>query len=343
MKKAALISLLFLYVALPIFCKQLATLPGLLNPTMMETNKKEIFILDGAVVYVYSLDNYKLLRSFGKRGEGPGEILTSPENPLNMKLSGDNVLLHTFFKVIFFSAEGCKIEEFNIPVRATQVLPFGKYFAVAKYLRNSGGESKIKVCLYDMGFNEVKTLYENTLSYNIRKGRLPMPLYNIHIYKAGDRLLVCDQQEDHSFKVFDIIGNPLPPLKIDIPKIKINDEFKSKILAWLETQPVFKGLAPAYKKKVTFNDYLPRIRRCTVADNKLFVQTYRTRDHLSEFLVFDFQGKLLNKLYLPGADKEQMRPNPAATFAFLGNNYFYLVEDEEKEEWQLHMETIGKD
>ena len=87
-------------------------------------------------------------------------------------------------------------------------------------------------------------------------------------------------------------------------------------------------------------DVLPVFRECRVIGERLYIQTYRQKGDLSEFLFIDFSGKLIKKLFLPGTDRLQLRLNPASTYDFQNGRYYYLVEDLDEEQWELHVMNV---
>lgn len=331
------ISLIF---TLPGFSKRLVVLPELADPTMVEISGDEIYILDDVIVHVYSLKDHRHLRKFGKKGEGPGEIFTTPDMPITMQLFDEYIILNSFNKMIYFSKSGRMIKEKRIPFIAFQVIPFGENYAVTKFNRSSDGTSKASVLLFDSELKEIKRLYENDLLNDLRKGKIAVPLVNIFIRCSDERVFVFDQQKEFVIEVFDLGGNNLSTIKMDYRKIKISEAYKKKTLDWLKVQPAFKTVPENVKDMIYFTEYLPVVRNSLVKDQKIFVQTYKTRDRLSEFFILDFIGKVNKQLFLPGADRDQIRPSPAATYAFQGNKYYYLVEDMDEEQWELHVENI---
>jgi hypothetical protein len=44
----------------------------------VQVDKNQLYITDGASVFIYSLKDYQLQKKFGKRGEAPGEFLVDP-------------------------------------------------------------------------------------------------------------------------------------------------------------------------------------------------------------------------------------------------------------------------
>lgn len=94
------------------------------------------------------------------------------------------------------------------------------------------------------------------------------------------------------------------------------------------------------KQVVEFPTYLPAIRNIAGGKNRLYVQTYRKKQDLSEFLVFGEKGKMLKQVYLPDKWRYKIKINPDVTFTIKNGCYYYLVEDLENEQWELHRMAI---
>jgi len=321
------------------FPGKLSVLDELTNPAMIEINGNELYVLDDVEVYVYSLQDYGFLRKFGKKGEGPGELLPQPDLPITMQVHKKYVLLNSLNKMIYFSKTGEMIKEKKIPFLTFQIIPFGKNYAASKFTRNSQGGSQVSVLLFNDEFKEIKKLYETELLNDFRKRKVVFPLFDTFIQCSSDQLFVVDQQSDFEIQRFDLEGNRLTPIKHSYQKIKVTETFKKKSWEWLQLQPVFKTLPDAFKQMLYFPDYLPDIRNFLVKDKKIYAQTYKIKEKLSQFFIMDLNGSMPKTAFLPGADKERLRPNPAVTYAFKDNKYYYLVENFDEEEWELHMVT----
>lgn len=340
MRKIMFIILLVLLIFSSfVFSEKLSVLAELTNPAMIEINGDELYVLDGAEVYVYSLHDYGFLRKFGKKGEGPGELLPQPDLPIVMQIYSEYVLLNSFNKMIYFSKTGEMIKEKRIPFLTFQIMPLGKNYAASKFTRNSRGGSQVSVLLFDDEFKELKKLYETELLNDFGKGKVAFPLLDTFIQCSSDQLFVADQQSDFEIQRFDLEGNRLTPIKRSYQKIKITETFKKKSWEWLQLQPVFRTFPDVFKQMIYFPDYLPDIRNFLVKDKKIYVQTYKTKETLSQFFIIDLNGSMLKTAFLPGADKERLRPNPAVTYSFKDNKYYYLEENLDTEEWELHMVT----
>ncbi|UCH98522.1 MAG: 6-bladed beta-propeller [Candidatus Aminicenantes bacterium] len=337
MKKIVFLVLLVLVIfASHGFPGKLSVLAELSNPGVIEIDGDELFVLDDVQVYVYSLQDYRFLRKFGKKGEGPGELLPAPDLPITMQVGKEYVLLNSFNKMIYFTKTGKMIKEKRIPFIVFQVIPFGKNYAVTKFIRTNEGGSQVSLLIFSAEFKELKNLYETTLLNDQGKGRIAFPLTSVYIQCLDNQLFLVDQQKEFEIQRFDLEGNRLTPIKKSYQKIKVTEAYKKESWEWIKLQPAYKNAPDIVKKMLYFLEYLPVTKNFLAKNNKIYLQTYKTKDSLYEFFILDINGNVLKTVFLPGAKKESIRPNPAVTYAFQDNKYYYLEENLDEEEWELH-------
>ena len=317
-------------------------LPELVAPSFLDSDGDSLFVLDQYTVYVYSLENFSLVKSFGKQGEGPGELMTQPDLPITMMVHGDQVILNSFNKMVRFSNTGEFVDEKKIPFILSQMIPFGDHYAVTKFSRLPDGSSKVGVLLLDESLDTVKTIFEASLLNDQGRGRIAYPLLTVFIRVAGGRLYVHNQQEGLRIRVFNRDGNQVGEIEHAYEKIITDAEYKKTKMAWLLRQPaVRRAPEEIIKKWIYFLDELPALVHFTVKEGRIYAQTSRTRagGSESEFFILDLTGKILDKRFLPNAKPETIRINPAANYTFTGDGYYYLRETED-EEWELCVEKL---
>jgi len=78
-----LVILSLLLLAAFVWAENPGTLEGVLVPEMIQVSGDELYVLEGATIYVYSLKDLKLLCKFGQKGEGPGELKIMEAFPNN--------------------------------------------------------------------------------------------------------------------------------------------------------------------------------------------------------------------------------------------------------------------
>ena len=319
--------------------EMLAVLPEVNNANMMDISGSELYIMDNEQIKVYSLKDYRFLRKFGQKGEGPGELLSFPEAPFTMIVHEEKVILNSVYKAIIYDKSGKMIKEVKFaPFWLVEANPIGKNYAATK-IKWIARTLNAWTWILDPGMKEIKKIYETDLPSSYKTMKFPIPLLCTFARCAKDRIFIFDQQKD-KIKVFDPQGNPLPDIKFPYEPIITTDAFREKVNYAIKTHPVYKHLPPELMKRFYTPDVLPVFRECRVIGDRLYIQTYRQKGDLSEFLFIDFSGKLIKKLFLPGTDRLQLRLNPGSTFAFQNGKYYYLVEDLDEEQWELHVMNV---
>jgi len=300
--------------------------------------------VDGVEVYVYSLGDYRLLRKFGKKGEGPGEFLPGGEIPIQLQFFKDFLVLNSTRKIAYFTRQGKLVKEKNIPFTFTQILPFGSNYGVVKFTATQNHSQMYSVILYDANFREIKKLYSSTRPRPSRAERgIKIPKL-IYIDSTGNELFVVDQKDDSYIRVFDLSGKPLKPIKTNLPRLKVDESIKNEFLEWFQTSKFYKvyGVRGEELKRVLhFPEFLPAIRIFRLKGGIFYIQTYKTKDNnQSEFIFLNINGNQLNRIYLPSGEMRKVQIGPHMLYSFVRGRYYYLVENVDREEWELHMEEV---
>ena len=93
-----------------------------------------------------------------------------------------------------------------------------------------------------------------------------------------------------------------------------------------------KGMGPAWefvKTKLEFPEYFPAMQNFQIFDNNIVIKTH-DRDfdrHVVKFILMDVHGNKQRSVFLPYVD---------SLYTIQNNTYFYLLENEENEIWELH-------
>ena len=74
MKKTGLF-LLILFITTFAFTGVVKTFPDLMRPGRIMVDKDKLYILEFPHIYIYSLDDFRLIKKFGRQGEGPQEFM----------------------------------------------------------------------------------------------------------------------------------------------------------------------------------------------------------------------------------------------------------------------------
>jgi hypothetical protein len=96
--------------------------------------------------------------------------------------------------------------------------------------------------------------------------------------------------------------------------------------------------------KITHSDYFPPIRDLTVTDDRIYVKTYQKQGDKDEFIIMDLKGETLKKAYFPAVKEpglfNELMGRLAKFYKIYKNKFYYLHENEEEEEWEVHVTPI---
>jgi hypothetical protein len=347
-KTTIFLTLVLLLIVSPGFAVKLTVLPELNRPSYIEIRAKEVYVLDDTVVKVYSLKDCRLLRQFGKKGNGPGELMPNDEIPLQMQLVNGQVLLNSQTKFIHYSVSGEVLKEKATHFMCMQIIPLGKNYCISRTDFTKKIEIFFHIMLYDRDLNLLKTIYTSKPTSTIRsrgKAIIPSNFTYMKLSPSGKRLYVFSgRQENFQVLVFDLEGKPLKPIKMDYQRPKWTDSFKQEFIDWFKTFPRFRAMGgneDLIKQYIEFPVYLPAIRNILAEENRLYVQTYKKKANEAEFFVFDENAQLIKRIFLPDESRYKVKMNPDVTFTIKNDRYYYLVENPDNGDWELHMVPIN--
>ncbi len=321
-----------------IFAAKVLTLGDLNRPFYLKADDSRLYISDGPTVSIYSLKDFLLIKKIGRVGEGPQEFKVSFRNSRGVMISltdeGD-FLVNSINKVSFFTSDGEFLSETRTNGTGTRFRAVGhnKYVGEA-FLTEKNITYNIRN-LYDADFVRGKELYRRQSSYQA-KGSLN-PFYfispGVEIYKNKIYINGIDNQ----IYVFDDNGKTLNTLTFQYERLKVTGKDKKRIDHWYRTFMQMKKHYPKIKGRIEFPEYFPAIRMFNVADEKIYILTYKKKDNMSECVILDVKGNFLEKKMVPFAEKDERVWCP---YTIKNGTLYQLIEDEKKQEWELHVTEL---
>ncbi len=315
--------------------EKLAALDQLLKPNGLTVGSKYIYILEEPTIYIYSAQDFRLIKKFGKRGEGPQEFMTAPFGIMPMILypcdNDTKLLVNSNSKVSWFTAEGTFIKETRVPPMQA-FLPFNDLYISTGTGENSKKQQIVTIDLYDGNFRELKELYKSDMVIGASFG-FNYPITSFSFWGYKDKIYIASGKEGFVIRVFDNKGSPLREIKKEYKPLRVPEEYKKKTLDFYKNSPQFKQYWAFFKDRISFKEYYPAIRDMLVRDGNIYVLTYRERGDDSECIILDLAGLEQKRAYVP-------IPESYGDFKYLydirGNCFFSLVENEDAETWELH-------
>ena len=343
--KKWLILLLMLMMGSLAFSEKLGVLTRVLTPEMIEVSDNEFYVVEGATIFMYSLKDLSFIRKFGKSGEGPGELKVNPSISNILITAGDSLLFLSLDKAIRFSKTGQVIKEFKIPIITNYLYPLGKNYVGIRFKAITQQKPNIAVVLFNPEMEEIKVLYSQQMSGGQRVADLTSDALNVSVYK--DKIFIDQSPKGFVISVLDANGNQLYQIEKEYKKIKFTDEYREMAMNRIKQDKAIRSIGWENLKnliKIIHDDYFPPIRDLTITDDRIYVKTYQKQGDKDEFIIMDLKGNILKKVYLPGVKEPgflgEMLGRSAKFYKIYQNKFYYLYENEEEEEWEVHVEPI---
>ncbi len=351
MKKIMLLVFLILLTGF-VFSAKIGTLPGVLKPDSIYIYGDEFYVMEGPVISIFSLKDLSLIKKFGKSGEGPGEIQAGQFFINKVTVFKDYILAESLHKIIFFSKKGALIKEVRKPQQVDYMLPVGKNFVARKTDFLQKGKMETVIALYDPDMKKIKELHRQK---GIQEGlgpkiKMDMVMDFANFKVSNGRVFVEKSTEGFVIDVYDGEGKRLYRVKRDYEKMKVGDEYKTYIVNRFKEDPRIKkqtelmGGWEQVKKVFTMNfaDFFPAVQDFDIYGEKLYIQTFKVVNGKEEFVVTDLKGGFIKRVFIRKFENVPlMNKIRGAKLNTIGSDkLYYLLENEDEEEWELHMEAL---
>lgn len=316
------------------FAKVAAVMPEIDNPLTMAVDSQQVYVVQKAEIFVYSAIDYKFKFKFGQAGEGPKEFKISPGGEGVMIFPQKDVLvINSPGKLSIYNKDGKFIKESKIPpgLGSNLLQPVGANYVSMNVVVKMTGDIDAIADLFDAELNKIKGIYhKKMMSFN----SMEFPAKNFACYAQGNRFVILEMSNDISVSIFDETGKQVASIKQKTEKIDVTEGFKERVYETYKTMPDTKPVYEIIKARIKFLKEFPAVQNLYLGDGKIYLQSYLEKDDKVEYLIYDFGGKFLKKVFLPVHFLYGFRHTP---LAFRDGKLYQLVENEDEEEWELHI------
>jgi len=327
----AIFLLFFLTVPVP---STETPLSGVVRPSNFIVHGERIFVLDGATVSIFALKDNRLIKRFGKAGEGPGEFRynAAQNRPLSMSVQNGELVVNSLNRLTFFTMEGDYIRELN---PTTDVFFFrikDSYVGLGPTSDGDANVFRLGFRIHDAGFKAGKLIHLTDFNLGIPdKFILPAEIFSYNpVYK--DRIYIGTSPDEFNIDVFDSDGTKLYRIHKDYDRIPIGEEYKKLAHDFFRTSPRFRDAYELLSKVLAFRSHFPPIRDLQIIEDRIHVLTYRRQGDLWEMIVLDLKGTELKKIFIPLNEYEPFTLYPIL-FSVDHGKVYSLVEGDDGEEW----------
>ena len=336
MKKSLLIIFFFYLFACCGWAKKVASFPGLFRVDHFNIDDHQLYITQGFNIYIYSRKDYKLLKKFGKRGDGPREF----NGFVHVAPYKDYLVITSSGKISFFNKQG----EFQREIKSVSskngiFLPLGEGFVGRGYDLAKKNLLYRTINLYDGRFKKGSEIFRYTDQFRKKAGKRKYNLMedrNRRFRVINNKILVG--HPNGSITVFDKKGSRMTTIKRTYEKIPFKEIHKKELIdTFLLTNPGKKGTYKQWKNMLEFPTHFPPIQLFQTSDEKVFVLTHKRVSQKAECFVYDLEGKLLKQTMASIIDLSPKEPYP---LAFFKGKIYQVYEKEDTETWQLQVIKI---
>ena len=243
-------------------------------------------------VYKYNKKG-KFVISFGRKGQGPGEISRS----IHLEINSEEQIAVTDItrrKLILFNKNGKLIEEIPSKLNFMRVHPLKNKNNLVWHqdLASTSSDYPVQTALSICDDKLIKI--RELDRFRLHKNRLAEgtePLFSWSVTK--DNIFIGHENRGYEILIFDLKGNLTKKIRKEYRQQKISDEYK---------QDKINRLPERIRKRLDFPDYFPPYQGIMTDEmNRLFVMTYEqdknSRDYI--FDIFNQDGIFIGRKALP--------------------------------------------
>ncbi|UCH97719.1 MAG: hypothetical protein JSV88_12950, partial [Candidatus Aminicenantes bacterium] len=304
MRKLLISFLAVLFLTCLASAAKVAVLSELQRPESITVNGHQVFITEDINVYIYSEKDYSLQKKFGKEGEGPQEFKRH-SNPrrenIRIIVRPKEILVNSIGKISYFTRKGDFIREMKV------MLSVGGYIPVGNHMVGFGMDQKDKTryitlnlyspqCVKEKEFFRVKAPIQ--YGKNIDPVKMSVGMLVVTILVEDNKMFY--RGDDQKIYVFDENGKQIYSITPEYEKVKFTEELKNRYINFLKTDHRYKYVYQQDKNRIKFPGYFPPIRDLLVADERIYVITFNSKDDKKECYIYDSaEGKFIKKAFIP--------------------------------------------
>jgi len=276
--------------------------------------------------FIFKFDkNGNFIKSFGRTGQGPGEIQTISHFLIDSK---DNIIISDGAnrKIIFFDNNGELDKEVSYVRNIENAIPLenGNILIRRRIRDDSLHTLPHKLILSSADFEEIKELdvYNQPLFW---KGGNQMP-YRAFLFEwriTKDRIYIGNEQRDYEILVYDLDGNLLRKIRKDYIPSPMPENLREESEKSLADNPNAQRWFYVPKETPPFNSFF------IDDDERLFVRTYEEGLHEDEYVhdVYTLDGIYFTRQILKSYGKLSLDLMPLTAVA--KSSRLYCLQEKE--------------
>ena len=263
---------------------------------VMVDKEEDIIVIDQKEVVIKVYDrNGKHLRTFGKRGGGPGEFNTASR--ISLKGGKDIVVLDRGNnRLSYYSKDGECLQEISLGkyTSISRAKPDSRGFIYADTMTVDGDTGIYEIVKFDPEFNPIETLAK---AEQVRKFPEvnPVPVWFMYLVMENDRF-IWGWNADYELTIHDPDGRPVKKITKDYDPVKITkaeqEKIKEESFGDMEIPDMIRIVYP--------KSYPPFFYFICDDIGQVYVRTQRENDRGDlKWDVFDEEGVYILSFFLP--------------------------------------------
>jgi len=299
-----------------------------MKPLFIAVNDKYCYIGERFSVFQYTLKEFKFVKKFGGKGQGPGQFPVI----LDMHTTPGHLVVSSLSRVYIYSSDGNYIAEKKTNAWSTRFDMEGVQFLGMGSLKDNKIEYETIELLNDK-LSKKKEIYR---SKKILQSSGPInPLIpDSYFCFIGGKILVNTQED--SLLLFNSKGDKEKELNLNLTKQPISEKYKKHYFDSFKKNPRKKIVYDMIKNRIKMPDYFPVIKFIRADNRLIYLVTYQEKDQKFLCLVLDLSGKELARTWIPLPSMDSF----CHPLSFHNGSYYYMKDDIENEKWMVIKEQI---
>ncbi|HDP94976.1 MAG TPA: hypothetical protein ENN40_06415 [Candidatus Aminicenantes bacterium] len=334
-KKMAILMMMVPLLGAFLQAEKVAELVEVARPQAIEWANGNMYILDGTTMYIYDDASYAYKGKFGKRGEGPGELMAQPfGGPILMLPMKNKIIVSSMGKLSTYSPDGVFLKERKINA-FDAFYPFGDHYLCMTVHTREDQAQVLAIYLADE---------------NLRKGEKPIIISKVEVGQNAsflfpftaffpipyrDKLYIAPDPDNFAIGVYDKDGEKINTLRLDYTPVKIDPEYRKKTEKWFRNDANWKNIYDFFKDRISYRKYYPPVHFIIAESDRLYISTHRFNNRgWRECIILTLKGKEIKRVFLPIPETYGM--DFTAPFNFHDRCFYTLVDNSDDEIWELH-------
>ena len=314
--------------------------PDLVNPANMVIHQNKAYVSEAAGIIIYDLVNKKVVRHFGREGDGPQEFRIQANinnGGVYLTVGDDGLMANSLGKVSFYSLDGRYENEVKTFSRGSQFIGTHDGFFGIGVIQEDDGTEYYTMNLYSRTFGLRKELHRQEI-WNDRKHLDPIRFTLLPLFtRQNEKLFISSTDPNGDILVFDEAGAALSKIVFPFPQMKVSESHRKMFEAHLNSDPAYKGFLEQYHGIIHYAKFFPVIRHLHGEGGRIFVITYIEEDNERICYLFDTKGNFIGQCTVNIPPISPFRLTP---FYTQGDFFYVLFNNEKEDSWELRKTRI---